>query len=532
MKKRDIPFATPVTPRGQQVLFPRCLDEVVGEDEPVRALAALLEQVDWSEWEAAYAGCGQPPIHPRFLAGAILWGLLNRIRSSRMLERASRKDLDFIWLLEGFTPDHSTFAGFRKRHLTAIKDLQNQFARKLVERREKALLHLILDGTRLRADSDRQGARTARWIEAVVEELNGRLAALEAGDEQIEALRLEEVEGPPPDDGVAKDTPEVARLKKKLAQCEHALAVARQRDEKARRHNGKDAKPARVPFSDPESQVLPNKEGGYAPNYTPVAAVEAQTGAITYSNVLEGAQEAGAVMPAVEATKEVTGQVAGAVLADGNFAAGPVLAELAEQGTDAYMPTRSASPPDNPAHRPDPTVPVAEEDHARLPQTDKGKLTRAAFMYDGDADVYHCPMGQALQRHKRGKDKDGTPYTEYRCTDCSGCPLFGRCVLGKTQQYRTIRRDIHEPLREAADQRMATPDGQALYKQRAPGIEGVFGHIKAIFGIRRFTVRGLQAVRAEWNWVCTAYNLKKLLITQAQSVLGGPRNGIYPAKTG
>lgn len=536
MDKRDIRFAAPKMPRQQQVLFPRYLDEVVGEDEPVRTLEALLEEVDWTEWEAAYAGSGQPPIHPRYLAGAILWGLLHRITSSRALERAGCKDLDFIWLLEGHTPDHSTFAKFRERHMEAIKGLQTQFAENLVKRKERALLQLIIDGTRFRADSERQGARTATWIAAVVAELDKRLHALKAEDAREEtATESPYFEGMAPPEAPEKDgnsSPEAARLKKKLEASQKALDIARKRDVKARNHNGHAAKPARVSVTDPESQILPNKEGGYAPNYTPTAAVDAETGAIVHGDVLEGAQEASAVLPAVAAAEALTGEKVAAVLADSNFAAGPVLEGLDRNGTEAYMPTRSASPPDNPARRPDPTLPVAEEDRGRLPRTGKGKLNRLAFIHDAETDTCYCPMGEALYPHKQGKDKNGVAYTEYRHADCSGCPLFAECVTGAKQTYRTIRRDVYEPQREAADQRMATPEGQALYSGRAPAIEGVFGVIKAILGIRRFTVRGLQKVRAEWSWICTAYNLKKLLVREARSVLGSPEKGICPAKTG
>jgi len=533
MSRRDIRFATPKMPREQQVLFPQRLDEVVDEDAPVRTLVSLLEGVDWSPWEERYAGVGQPAIHPRYLAGAILWGLLHRMRSSRILERASRKDLDFIWLLEGFTPDHSTFANFRTAHGEAIKALQAHFAKSLLERREQALLCLILDGTRLRADSGRQGARKAETIEYIIGELQRRMDVLKQGDEEAEeAARTDYIEGlaPPEAEQPASSNPEIARLEKKLAKYHKALEIARERDAKARKHNGKNAKPARVPVTDPESQILPNKEGGYAPNYTPAAGVDVETGAIVYADVVEGSQEASAVLPAVVAAEELTGQPANAVLADGNFAAGPVLDALDQRGTAAYMPTRSASPPDNPDQRPDPSVPVAEEDRGHLPRTGQ-QLDRSAFIYDAEANVYYCPMGNVLRPHKRGTNKEGASYTEYQCADCAGCPLFEACVKGKKKTARGIVRDEHEPLREAMNERMATPEGQALYRQRAPGIEGVFGHIKANMGIRRFNVRGLNKVRTAWNWVCTAYNLKKLLDLAAKSASGGPASTKCPQTT-
>lgn len=528
MSIRDIRFATPKMPRGQHVLFPQRLDEVIAGDAPVRALVALLEDVDWYEWERAYAGSGQPGIHPRYLAGAILWGLLNKMRSSRVLERASHKDLDFIWLLEGFTPDHSTFAEFRTKHAEAIKGLQVHFARALVERREKALLHLIIDGTRIRADSGRQGARTAETIEYIIGELERRMEALKRGDAEAEqAAQTAYLEGlaRPEDEKekLAEINEEIARLEAKRAKYQKALGVAQERDEQARKHNGKKARPARVPVTDPESQMLPNKEGGFGPNYTPTATVESQTGAIVHADVLADSDEAGAVMPAVAAAEALTGEKVGAVLADSNFAAGPVLEALAENGTEAYMPTRSASPADNPALRPDPSIPVAEEDRGRLPRTG-GQFARSAFVYDAEADAYYCPKGEKLDPYKRGTSKSGARCTYYTTRACAGCPMAGECIKGKGAS-RSISRDEYEERREEADRRMATPEGKAIYKQRSPGIEGVFAVIKANMGIRRFTVRGIAKVRAEWNWICAAYNLKKLLAMEARSACGAPGNG-------
>ena len=103
--------------RGQRVLLATKWDEVWAADHPVRVLDGILSRLDWSKWEAGYdLTRGQPPIHPRVLAGGILYGLLTRIRSSRALEEAWRVRLDFRWLVEGRTIDHTTISDFRKKH--------------------------------------------------------------------------------------------------------------------------------------------------------------------------------------------------------------------------------------------------------------------------------------------------------------------------------------------------------------------------------------------------------------------------------
>ena len=528
MGKRDIRFAVPKALRGQLVLFARCLDEAIAADAPVRGLVRLLEEMDWTQWEQAYEGCGQPPIHPRYMAGAILYGLMHKVRSTRELEDAACNRLDFIWLLEGFAPDHSTFANFRLRHGDAIKDLQRRVAHALVMRRENALMQLLIDGTRLRADSDWHGARTAQTIEKIIQELERRMADLERGDTADAAVQTDCFDDPASETDPIQINEQIARLENELAKYQRALDIVRQRDARVQAHNGKNAKPVRVPITDPESHIVPNKEGGYAPNYTPVAAIEPQSGAIVYADVLEGSDEASAVMPAVVAAEALTGQKAGAVIADGNFAAGGVLEQLDEHGTEAYMPTRAASPDDNPAVRPDPTQPVAAADREKLPQRGK-HLARTAFIYDKESDRYHCPMGHTLTPYRRGNNGHGVPCTYYRANACRSCPLTAQCVKSKKSPYRTLTRDAYEPLREATAHRMATPEGHAIYRIRAPGIEGVFGVIKSVLGIRRFTLRGLANVRTEWSWICTAYNLKKLLALEARTASGGPPPGARPS---
>ena len=519
MSKTGVRFATVAMPRQQMVLFATCPDELVAQDAEIRVMADLMEEVDWTPWELKYTGYGQPPIHPKYLACTILFGLLKRMNSSRQLEDAARKHLDFMWLLEGFTPDHSTFAKFRMRHDEALKDLQKQLVHKLVRYKKENVIRMLIDGTRIRANCDRQSTRTAGTIEAILKELEHRMGVLAANDAQLERDADMQTYLPgfavneSPEETVHQINKEMKRLQAKLDKYRKALEVAQQRDEQNKAHNGKKARPVRVPVTDPDAQVIPNKEGGYAPNYTPVAAVEAETGAILYADVVNGSNESGAVLPAVQQMRESIGQAPEAVLGDGNFAEGEVLAALERETITAYMPTRSASPPNNPAQRSDPTTPVPVEDRPHLPKTG-GFLARSAFVFDPENNCYHCPMGQPLTRIKNGKYKKNH-CTYYQSPNCSGCPLHHECIKGKSNR-RTLVRDEHEHLREAADARMATKEGKAIYKTRAPGIEGVFGFIKSAMGIRQFRVRGLKKVRTEWSWICTAFNLKKLLSTIAR----------------
>jgi len=117
-------FAQPVLGRNQLVLIPTTLDDAVPDGHDVRILDELLRTQDWSQWEAEYsAGRGQPGIHPRVVAGVILYGLTRRIRSSRVLEYMTGHNVDFMWLTEGRTIDHTTICKFRTRFKKQLKAL-------------------------------------------------------------------------------------------------------------------------------------------------------------------------------------------------------------------------------------------------------------------------------------------------------------------------------------------------------------------------------------------------------------------------
>jgi transposase len=503
-------WAKAPAPRHQLVLISQTADDLVGPDHPIRLLDAFLDEVDWRPWAIRYDGRrGQPPIHPRLLAGAILYGLMRRIRSSRDLEEATRSRLDFLWFLDGRTVDHSTFALFRTEHEAELKDLNRQVGRAIVTRWGGELLELVLDGTRVRANSDRQGARTAERLEkliaACVEQLNAKLAEQgreDTREEEVEALRGE-----------------VATLEAKCEKLNAALAVARTRDEAKRRKEGAKCKPVRVAVTDPDSTLLPNKEGGFAPNYTPTAAVDARTGAILSAGVVEGGDECAAIAVAVADCRETLGRAPDSFLADGNFASGADLEELEAQEIAAFIPTGGDLSERNPANRPDPAAPVAPELWEKLPRLGK-QLAPSAFLYDANNDRYHCPMGQPLARiSKNACHRGDVAYHVYACPGKAGCPLAAECVAGKAS-HRQVTRDQYQDVRDRTARRMAGEAGRATYRQRAPAIESVFGIVKQTLGVRQFLLRGLGKVRTEWNWICGAYNLRKVLSLLAAQTAG------------
>jgi transposase len=500
-------------PREQLVLFPTHLDEVVPGDAPVRLLAELLGCLDFSAFEARYHGRrGQPPIHPRVLAGALLYGLMTRVHASRRLEEALHYRLDFRWLAAGHTPDHTTLSEFRRMFGAELQGLFVQIGLLARELGLTSLSRLAFDGTRLKANNRRSRTRTPDELRRLQAELAARYAELEAQAAAEDAQDQEQFgEGTPhrlPEElaDVARRGRQIARA---LAELERIKAAAAE-------------PPPRLPLTDPEARVSPNKEGGFAVNYTPLAGVDVESGLIVTADVIPGTDEEQHLVRAVEQCAADFGARPAEVLADGLFATGANLHALDAVQVTMYSP--SGVPSDNPAVRDDPTQAVPAGEWPRLPTTmvrqrdgaKRPQLDKAAFVYEERGDCYWCPQGRRLRYFQTTTDtrKDGTKVHRRRYQSdaalCATCLLRALCLQGSSAT-RQISRDQFEPHREALARRMGVAEGQRKYAERRAAGERPFGVIKQHFGVRQFLLRGLDRVRTEWRWLATAFNLQRLM---------------------
>ena len=165
--------------RDQIHLFTPTLDSSINDDHPVRLLDEILRAQDWSAWEQQYDGhLGQPPIPPWVMAGVILYGLMRRIRSSRQLEYACGHNIDFLWLADGRSIDHSTLCKFRTKFKQPLKQLFKDMGRLAMTMGLVQLVEIALDGTRVKADASRLHTWTAERVEAALGGLETRVGQM------------------------------------------------------------------------------------------------------------------------------------------------------------------------------------------------------------------------------------------------------------------------------------------------------------------------------------------------------------------
>lgn len=496
--------------RQQMVLFAQRLDDVLPVEHSVRLLDEILHQIDWSAWEATYHGrLGQPAIHPRVVASVLLYGLLTRIRASRGLEDALLVRLDFRWLVQGQTIDHSTLSEFRRRHSVELKQL---FVQVVLIARELGLVQfqrLGFDGTRVRANNRRRGTRTPVELQqeraelaARYEELERQAAAEDAcGDTLFGSHSRHEL---PP------------KLRHPQQRRQQIQAVLQALDE-TQAAGGKG--PQRIPVTDLDARVMPNKDGGCAPNYTPLATVDIDSGLLVAVDVVNLINEDSQLLPAIEQVQRQFGLTTPlAVLTDGLNGTGANLAACAERGIDVYSPCEVPDPLTNPALRADATQAVPESEWSRLPThkvSGGTQLDKSAFVYDAAQDCYRCPLGQTLKYVETTSEKCGSGRRvrrRYKAQPqiCAACPLRAQCLQGKAPA-RQINREQHEAHRERHAEKMATTAAQETYALRRHAGERPFAVIKQQFGLRQFLLRGLQGVQDEWCWAAIAFNLDRLL---------------------
>jgi transposase len=379
------------------------------------------------------------------------------------------------------------------------------------------LNQVTLDGTDIRASNSRHNTAKRPSVEQ-------KLAVL---DQQIEAAMTEAKRQDEAEDQLlgsesspAKLPAALKDLQRRQKQLKAALARLEQMEKERGQRSDRESSPSKapaVPLADCDSRVLPNKTGGYAPNYTVVLATDSQSGIILDSQVLGGNDEASTVMPAVANIQESFGAKPRQLLADSGFNTGENLAGLKEQDVQPLMPPRQPTDA-SAALRDDPQQPVAEEKRAALPVNPQSKrLDRAAFIYDEQTDRYLCPMGKTLSFAENKKyDHHGKKgvYRVYQCAQCAGCPLAALCLAKKTT-HRRICRDEHENDREEMARRLATEEGKKQYRRRAHIAETPNAAIKTKLNFRQFLLRGQAKVAHEWCWATTAYNLMKLMARKA-----------------
>lgn len=511
-------YAAAPMPRNQMVLIPKTLDDVIPTDHPIRLLDELLGLLDWSAFEQDFRRDhrGRPPLDPRILAAVWIYAYYRKVDSSRSLEYQLRTNIEFMWLAHGHKIDHTTLSEFRRKHGQAVKALNRSVVELARSLKVTKLSKLYIDGSRIRANSSRYHTLTAEKATQLLELIDKQITEFhEKCDltDQMEDLF---------DDGIDGDKlpPELAEMKARKEQLEAIRDQCKAMDEQRRKHCGKSVRTqAQIPKSDPDSRILPNKEGGYAPNYTPVIGVEGGLGLIVTSHVDAIANEQDMAIALVDDVETSYGVTVDTVGADAAYSTAMNIVELEEKRGKNFLAPHSKGDVDreNPALRDDPSEPVAESDWPNLPRNPSTKkFGTEAFIYDAEEDVHYCPMGRKMHRvfseRKQQSNGQSTRLTRYQSSSCDSCAALALCrKKADAKQPRVVTRSEHAEVIERHREKMSTEEAKQAYGPRFYFAESPYGHIKEHYGMREFRTRGNEAVESEFGLVQLTHNAFRML---------------------
>jgi len=456
--------------RGQATLFPERLEDWIGEDHSVRVIDAFVDALDLAAvgfGRVSAAATGRPGYHPAVLLKLFIYGYMNRVSSSRRLEREAGRNVEVMWLTGRLVPDHKTIADFRKGNGPAIRRACARFVELCREIGVLAGGTVAIDGSKFKAVNHRDRNFTPGKVTLRIshlEESAGRYL-----DEMSRVDRQEQTEAT-----LAK----VDRLREKLARVRQEVrrlqGIAVRLD---------DAPDGQISLTDPDARSMATYgKGTGVVGYNVQTAVDTETHLIVAHEVTNVGNDRAQLSPMARAAKAALGTARLDVIADRGYFSGAELLACHEDGITA-------------------TVPRPETSGNRK----KGMFVKADFVYDAATDSYACPAGKALV-YRYTREEDGLRQRRYWQNDCQHCRLKSRCTTGKE---RRITRWDHEHLIEAMYARMdETPE---LMRTRRSTVEHPFGTIKAWMGATHFQMRRLKNVRAEMALHVLAYNIKRAI---------------------
>jgi len=458
------------TDRKQATLFPECLEDWIDEDSPVRVIDAFVDRLDLGALGfqgVEPAETGRPAYHPSVLLKLYVYGYLNRVQSSRRLEREAGRNVEVMWLLGRLIPDHKTIADFRKDSGHAIRKVCARFVELCRDMSLLATASVAIDGSKFKAVNNRDRNFTRAKVErrrAQLEESVARyLSQLDTADRQE------------PSELLAMKT---TRLKEKLAK----LA------EEMQRLDGLEARMLAAPdqqisLSDPDSRSMATSgRGSGVVGYNVQVAVDTEHHLIVTHEVTNVGSDRAQLARVAKETKAVLQTDTLEAVADRGYFSSEEILACEQAGITVTLPK-----------------PVTSGIKA------KGRYGKQDFVYVPDADAYRCPVGERLKYYYTNVE-NGLRLRRYWTNACRTCALKSRCTTGV---QRRITRWEHEDVLEAVQRRL-DQDPQAMRRRRET-VEHPFGTIKARMGATHFLMKTLPRVAAEMALHVLAYNLTRVM---------------------
>ena len=454
--------------RGQATLFPERLDEYIAEENAVRVIDVFIDELDITGlgFQAEPKSTGRPGFDPRTLLKFYVYGYLNRVQSSRRLEREAQRNVELMWLLGRLAPDFRTIADFRKNNGEAIRLVCREFVMLCRKLELFTDAFVAIDGSKFKAVNQRDRnytkAKMKRRLQQIDEGIERYLSQLASADRQ--------------EPEVAE--PKKTRLEDKIAKLKEEMSRLRKLEARML-----EAPDQQISLTDPDARSMATSGRGTGMvGYNVQAAVDAKHHMIIAHEVTNVGHDRTALANMAIQAKEAIGTRELTVVADRGYFSGQEVKACEDASVTTYLPK---------------------------PQTSgnmaKGQFGKRDFIYKPEGDEYECPAGE-LAIYRFTRTEAGKQIRRYWSSACPRCPMKRQCTTG---DYRRISRWEHEAVLERVEARLdQEPERMRIRRQTA---EHPFGTLKSWMGSTHFQMKTLKNVSTEMSLHVLAYNMKRAI---------------------
>jgi transposase len=455
--------------RTQATLLPELLDDYVTADNPVRVIEVFVEELNLGKLGfdgIDPASTGRPAYHPATMLKIYLYGYLNRIQSSRRLERETQRNIELMWLTGRLTPDFKTIANFRKDNGRAIRNVCRQFIALCRQLDLFTQTLVAIDGSKFKAVNNRDrnftSAKVKRRMEQIDESIERYLAAMDTADRA--------------EPSVAQ--PKIARLQDKISMLKQQMQQLK--DIEVQMNAAPDKQ---ISLTDPDARSMATSgRGSGMVGYNVQTAVDTKHHLIVAHEVTNVGHDRHALATMAQQASAAVGNEDLTVIADRGYFSGEEILACEEAGITPFVakPLTSGSKAD-------------------------GRFGKQDFIYIDQDDEYRCPANQRLIKRFTTVE-NGLNLNVYWSSACQGCAIRAQCTTGKE---RRVRRWEHEAVVDAMQARLdRDPEKMSVRRQT---VEHPFGTIKSWMGSTHFQMRTLKRVSTEMSLHVLAYNIKRVM---------------------
>jgi len=471
--------------RFQSTLFPESLEDYIAADNPVRIIDAFVDGLDLKQLgfdRAEPSETGRPGYEPAVMLKIYVYGYLNRLTTTRVLEQETHRNVELIWLTGRLMPNYKTIGEFRRNNRKAVRRVCAEFVGICRELKLFESVIVAIDGSKFKAVNSRDKNFTRKSIKRRMRRLQEHI------DRYLTILDEADKRAPEEHQYTAEELAEkIASMKQQMGRLQVIEAQVQAHPDQ------------QVSLTDPDARSMAKAGGGSTVGYNVQTAVEGKNHLIVAHEVTNAttdrsqlASMAAKARAAVseetadeeteEAAEEGAAKDAFTVVADAGYYKGEEIVECKNNGITALVPKTNTSG-----------------------SKAKGRFSKADFRYDAKANEYICPAGERLTYRYDSEEKGKTLWV-YWTSRCSDCALKAGCTTGK--QRRIKRWEKEHILEAAAAELKQQPDAM---RRRKGIVEHPYATIKHCMGATHFVMKGLPNVRAEMSLHVLAYNLKRVI---------------------